>query len=62
MTKHLFIMGALIIIVAIAWIFLAKHFVESARAAYQKPDTTVTYKNGRWDTVIVKNPIPAWLK
>jgi hypothetical protein len=29
---------------------------------YQKDDTTITCKNGRCDTVIVKGHTPDWLK
>lgn len=29
---------------------------------YQQPDTTLTYKNGKWDTVITKKSLPSWAK
>lgn len=36
------------------WIFLVTAVVKESVSAYEKPDTTITIRNGKSDTVIVK--------
>ncbi|MEO7048888.1 MAG: hypothetical protein ABI091_26535 [Ferruginibacter sp.] len=36
--------------------------VISLRDNYNKPDTTLIYKNGKWDTTIVIKQVPVWLR
>lgn len=54
------------VLILIGLIFLLLFTVgkgtESLRKAYLAPDTTITYKNGKYDTVITKKSLPAWLK
>lgn len=36
--------------------------INSIKENYKKPDTTIIYKDGKWDTTIIIKNVPAWLK
>lgn len=41
---------------------LFKEAIKDFKVNYQKPDTTITVKNGKYDTAIVIRKLPFWLK
>lgn len=62
-----FILGLAIVIILIVCVTCImvggiKELGTKVKAEYLKPDTTITIKNGRPDTVIVKKSQPWWLK
>ena len=46
-------------------IYLGNGMLNEARTRVNKYngfDTTIVYKNGKWDTTIVKRQLPTWLR
>ena len=53
-------------VIIVAWAIVtdkaASTGLEQYRKNYTKPDTTITYQSGKWDTTIIIKQLPAWLK
>ncbi len=62
MIKGIILLYAGLIICIIILAFTINKAINSYKEEYVKPDTTVVYHNGKWDTTITIKPLPSWLK
>lgn len=58
------IIGAIISLFIALWLInvLFGKAIKQVKENYSKPDTTLTFKNGKWDTTITIKQLPSWMK